>query len=65
MPSGVSLTAWPSRATNPLLDLGRHLREMGGMFTPLKAREGLTSYADPGWFKHPRARWRARSRLRS
>ena len=27
--------------------------EMGGMFTILKVREGLTSYADPGWFKHP------------
>lgn len=27
--------------------------EMGGMFTILKVREGLTSYADPGWYKHP------------
>jgi manganese oxidase len=27
--------------------------EMGGMFTVLKVREGLTSYADPGWYKHP------------
>ena len=27
--------------------------EMGGMFTVLKVRDGLTSYADPGWFKHP------------
>jgi manganese oxidase len=27
--------------------------EMGGMFTVLKVRDGITSYADPGWFKHP------------
>ena len=27
--------------------------EMGGMFTILKVREGLLSYEDPGWYKHP------------
>jgi manganese oxidase len=27
--------------------------EMGGMFTLLKVREGLTSYDDPGWYNHP------------
>ena len=27
--------------------------EMGGMFTVLKVREGLTSYDDPGWYKYP------------
>jgi FtsP/CotA-like multicopper oxidase with cupredoxin domain len=27
--------------------------EMGGMFTVLKVRDGITSYADPGWYKHP------------
>lgn len=27
--------------------------DMGGMFTVLKVREGITSYADPGWFKNP------------
>jgi len=27
--------------------------EMGGMFTVLKVRGGLSSYADPGWFDHP------------
>jgi FtsP/CotA-like multicopper oxidase with cupredoxin domain len=27
--------------------------EMGGMFTVLKVREGITSYQDPGWYKHP------------
>ncbi len=27
--------------------------EMGGMFTVLKVRAGITSYADPGWYKHP------------
>lgn len=27
--------------------------EMGGMFTILKVRQGLTSYVDPGWYKHP------------
>jgi FtsP/CotA-like multicopper oxidase with cupredoxin domain len=26
---------------------------MGGMFTILKVREGITSYADPGWYEHP------------
>jgi FtsP/CotA-like multicopper oxidase with cupredoxin domain len=27
--------------------------EMGGMFTILKVRDGLTSYDDPGWYEHP------------
>lgn len=27
--------------------------DMGGMFTILKVREGITSYEDPGWYKHP------------
>lgn len=27
--------------------------EMGGMFTVLKVREGIASYDDPGWYKHP------------
>ncbi len=27
--------------------------DMGGMFTMLKVREGLTSYNDPGWYKNP------------
>ena len=27
--------------------------EMGGMFTVLKVRDGITSYDDPGWYKHP------------
>jgi hypothetical protein len=27
--------------------------ELGGMFTVLKVRKGLTSYADPGWYQHP------------
>lgn len=26
---------------------------LGGMFTVLKVRAGITTYADPGWFKHP------------
>lgn len=26
---------------------------MGGLFTVLKVREGLTSYEDPGWYDHP------------
>ncbi len=26
---------------------------MGGMFTVLKVREGITSYADPGWYENP------------
>jgi FtsP/CotA-like multicopper oxidase with cupredoxin domain len=26
---------------------------MGGMFTVIKVREGLTHYGDPGWFQHP------------
>jgi hypothetical protein len=27
--------------------------EMGGMFTVLKVREGLTNYDDPGWYAQP------------
>jgi hypothetical protein len=27
--------------------------EMGGMFTILKVREGITSYDDPGWYHNP------------
>ncbi|HEY2511062.1 MAG TPA: copper oxidase [Polyangiaceae bacterium] len=27
--------------------------EMGGMFTLLKVREGITSYEDPGWYTYP------------
>jgi manganese oxidase len=27
--------------------------EMGGMFTLLKVREGITSYDDPGWYRQP------------
>jgi len=26
---------------------------MGGMFTILKVRPGITTYDDPGWYKHP------------
>ncbi|MGH8743281.1 MAG: hypothetical protein ACREUY_03290, partial [Burkholderiales bacterium] len=29
---------------------------MGGMFTIIKVRENLTSYADPGWYKHPQGK---------
>jgi FtsP/CotA-like multicopper oxidase with cupredoxin domain len=27
--------------------------QMGGMFTILKVRDGITSYDDPGWYHHP------------
>ena len=27
--------------------------DMGGMFTIVKVREGITSYEDPGWYQHP------------
>lgn len=27
--------------------------EMGGMFTVLKVRDGITSYEDPGWYEFP------------
>jgi manganese oxidase len=27
--------------------------EMGGMFTVLKVRDGITSSEDPGWYRHP------------
>ncbi len=30
--------------------------DMGGMFTILKVRDQLDSYADPGWYKHPAGR---------
>src|SRR6185295_7118786 len=26
---------------------------MGGMFTVLKVREGITNYTDPGWYHNP------------
>lgn len=28
--------------------------ELGGMFTIFKVRDHLTSYADPGWYQHPK-----------
>ena len=27
--------------------------DMGGMFTVVKVRKDITSYSDPGWYKHP------------
>ncbi|MGI8438295.1 MAG: hypothetical protein ACR2NX_15580 [Chthoniobacterales bacterium] len=27
--------------------------EMGGMFTILKIRDGITNYDDPGWYQNP------------
>ena len=27
--------------------------DMGGMFTVLKVRDGITTYDDPGWYNHP------------
>ena len=27
--------------------------DMGGMFTVVKVREGITGYEEPGWYKHP------------
>ena len=27
--------------------------DMGGMFTIIKVRDGITTYADPGWYSHP------------
>ncbi len=27
--------------------------EMSGMFTVVKVREGIDTYEDPGWYKHP------------
>ena len=27
--------------------------EMGGMFTVLKVRDGITTFEDPGWYQHP------------
>lgn len=29
------------------------MMEMGGMFALVKIREGITSYDDPGWYRHP------------
>jgi len=26
---------------------------MGGMFTILKVRDGITTFDDPGWYEHP------------
>ncbi len=30
--------------------------DMGGMFTILKVRDKLESYADPGWYEHPKGK---------
>ena len=27
--------------------------DMGGMFTILKVRDGITTYDDPGWYQNP------------
>ncbi|MBS0650639.1 MAG: copper oxidase, partial [Verrucomicrobia bacterium] len=27
--------------------------DMSGMFTIVKVRDGITSYADPGWYQNP------------
>jgi len=27
--------------------------DMGGMFTILKVRDGITTFDDPGWYEHP------------
>jgi manganese oxidase len=27
--------------------------DMGGMFTVVKVRQGITTYDDPGWYRHP------------
>lgn len=27
--------------------------EMGGMLTIVKVRDDITTYVDPGWYKHP------------
>jgi hypothetical protein len=33
---------------------GRHDPiDMGGMFTVLKVRDGITTYEDPGWYENP------------
>ena len=33
---------------------GKHdVITMGGMFTILKVRDGITNYADPGWYDNP------------
>jgi len=40
---------------------------MGGLFTMFKVREELSSYDDPGWYRHPKdtvARAAKRSELR-
>ena len=38
----------PMTVDGPFSDI-----EMGGMFTVVKVRDGITSYEDPGWYKHP------------
>jgi hypothetical protein len=49
MPMGTPKNTLPMMTgTGPFGDI-----EMGGMFTVFKVRAGITSYADPGWYKHP------------
>ena len=49
-----ALTANVSTSIPMLGAKGKHdYITMGGMFTVLKVRDGLTSYDDPGWYRHP------------
>lgn len=44
----------PENTLRMMSGIGPHgLIEMGGMFTVLKIRDGITSYEDPGWYQAP------------
>jgi hypothetical protein len=48
-------TAMPENSIAMMGSKGPHgIIGIGGMFTVLKVRERLTSYADPGWYQAPR-----------
>jgi hypothetical protein len=48
MAAGPENTVPMMTGTGPFGPLG-----MGGMFTVLKVREGISNYDDPGWYRHP------------
>jgi manganese oxidase len=44
----------PANTLPMMMGVGPYGRlEMGGMFTILKVRDGLTSFEDPGWYEQP------------
>jgi hypothetical protein len=53
--AGMGDMKMPPNSVPMLGGVGKHDEiTMGGMFTVLKVRENLKSYADPGWYENPK-----------